>query len=80
MVTTRIFNSDNGQAVRIPAELAYGDPVQELTITRTGDVITIYPMRRSLRQAVAELREMAKPSEVEPREKPESWSPKGGPP
>ena len=68
MATTRVFKSGNSQAVRIPAELAYSDPAQELTITRNGDVITIYPARRSLRQAVAELREMAKPYEVEVRE------------
>lgn len=68
MATTRIFKSGNSQAVRIPAELAYGDATQELTITRNGDVITLYPARRSLRQAVAELREMAKPYEVERRE------------
>ncbi len=65
MPITRIFKSGNSQAVRIPADLAYGDPAQELTITRLGDVITLAPARRSLRDAVADLRAMPKPPDVE---------------
>jgi antitoxin VapB len=68
MPTTRAFKSGNSQAVRIPAELAYEDPTMELTITRTGDVITIYPARRGLKHAVALLRAMPKPATVEKRE------------
>ena len=68
MPFTRIFKSGNSQAVRIPAELAYADMSQDLKITRTGDVITIYPARRSLKDAVAILRDLPKPSEVEARE------------
>jgi antitoxin VapB len=65
MPTTRIFKSGNSQAVRIPADLAYSDPAQELTITRLGDVITLAPPRRSLRDAVADLRAMPNPPDVE---------------
>jgi antitoxin VapB len=68
MAFTRAFKSGNSQAVRIPAELAYDDMSVDLTITRTGDVITIFPARRSLKEAVAKLREMPKPPEVEKRE------------
>jgi antitoxin VapB len=68
MAITRIFKSGNSQAVRIPAELAYADMSVELKITRMGDVITIFPARDSLRDAVAILREMPKPPEVEERE------------
>jgi antitoxin VapB len=60
MATTRAFKSDNSQAIRIPADLAYADTSAELTITRTGDVITIFPKCRDLREAVALLRKMPK--------------------
>lgn len=56
MVINRAFKSGNSQAVRIPADLAYGDIAQDLRITRLGDVITIAPAKRSLTQVVAELR------------------------
>jgi antitoxin VapB len=68
MPITRAFKSGNSQAVRIPAELAYADPGQELVISRVGDVITIFPKRGSLKDAVAMLREMPRPPEVEQRE------------
>jgi antitoxin VapB len=65
---TRVFKSGNSQAVRIPAELAYADLSIDLKITRTGDVITIFPARHSLKDAVAILRDLPKPTEVERRE------------
>jgi antitoxin VapB len=68
MPITRAFKSGNSQAVRIPVELAYADPGQELRISRVGDVITIFPARRSLKDAVAILRDLPKPPEVEVRE------------
>lgn len=68
MPITRAFKSGNSQAVRIPAELAYADPGQDLRISRVGDVITIFPERGSLKEAVAILRRLPKPPEVERRE------------
>lgn len=68
MPLTRAFKSGNSQAVRIPAELAYADTSVELQITRMGDVITIFPARTGLRDAVAALRAMPKPPPSEPRE------------
>jgi antitoxin VapB len=68
MPLTRAFKSGNSQAVRIPAELAYADLGQDLRITRMGDVITIFPARNSLKDAVALLRELPKPPAVETRE------------
>ncbi len=65
---TRVFRSGNSQAVRIPAELAYGDLTVELRITRLGDVITIIPAGPSLKDAVRELRALPKPRSVEARE------------
>jgi antitoxin VapB len=68
MPRTRVFKSGNSQAVRIPAELAYADTSAELAISRHGDVITIFPARTGLKEAVAFLREMRRPAEVEKRE------------
>jgi antitoxin VapB len=71
MQTTRVFKSGDGQAVRIPADMAYDDPSQEVTIARQGDVITIAPVqpdaqpRLSLQEMVALLRSMPKPDTVE---------------
>ena len=67
MSRTRAFKSGNSQAVRIPAELAYADTDIDLEITRLGDVITIFPARNSLKDAVAALRRMPRPSRVEKR-------------
>jgi antitoxin VapB len=65
MARTRAFKSGNSQAVRIPAELAYADTNVELTITRSGDVITIYPKRQDLKRMVEELRALPKVPLVE---------------
>jgi antitoxin VapB len=67
MPRTRVFKSGNSQAVRIPAELAYADTDIDLEISRLGDVITIFPARNSLKEAVAALRRMPKPPRVEKR-------------
>jgi antitoxin VapB len=70
MPNTRAFKSGNSQAVRIPAEIAYADISQELTITRHGDVITIYPARRTMAESIAYLRTLPKPPpEEEPFER-----------
>ena len=65
---TKVFKSGNSQAVRIPAEIAFADMNAELEITRTGDVVTIYPARQNLKAMVDELRRLPKPSEIEKRE------------
>ena len=61
---TKVFKSGNSQAVRIPAEIAFADMSGDLEITRTGDVVTIYPARGDLRQAVETLLRMPKPPSV----------------
>jgi antitoxin VapB len=67
MSRTRAFKSGNSQAVRIPAEIAYADTNLELEITRSGDVITIFPARSSLKEMVAALRAIPKPEKPEKR-------------
>lgn len=64
---TRVFKSGNSHAVRLPAKIAYADAQVELEITRLGDVITIMPARRSLKEMVARLRKMPKPESAEHR-------------
>jgi antitoxin VapB len=69
MTTTRVFRSGNSQAVRIPAEMAFEDNT-EVTITRSGDVITIYPKRTgSMAEMIAALRALPSVSVVEDDER-----------
>jgi antitoxin VapB len=64
VMRTKVFKSGNSQAVRIPAEFAYADTDAPFEITRTGDVITIYPAHGNLRLAVELLRNMPKPPSI----------------
>jgi antitoxin VapB len=68
MPHARIFKLEDGQAVRIPAELAYADTNIDLEITRLGDVITIFPARVGMSDVVAALKSMPKPRHVEKRQ------------
>jgi antitoxin VapB len=68
MPRTRIFKLEDGQAVRIPAELAYADTDIDLEITRLGDVITIFPARVGVSDVVTALRSMPKPRHAEKRQ------------
>jgi antitoxin VapB len=60
MATTRQFKSGNSQAVRIPADMAFAESETELTITRLGDVITIYPKRSGFKDMIEQLRRLPK--------------------
>lgn len=55
MVTTRLFRNGNSQAVRIPAELAYGRSDLELEIERIGDELRIRPAGQPIRHALEAL-------------------------
>ncbi|WP_331375348.1 antitoxin [Sinorhizobium chiapasense] len=48
MHTTKVFKNGNSQAVRIPADLAYGQNEMEVEIERVGDELRIRPLRPSL--------------------------------
>jgi antitoxin VapB len=65
--TSRTFRSGNSEAVRLPKDVAYGEEV-ELTIVRSGDVLTIYPKRPGLRHLVDRLRELPGPGAVQARD------------
>ncbi len=47
MHVTRLFRDGDAQAVRIPAELAYGSTDIEMEIERVGDEIRLRPRRPS---------------------------------
>ena len=61
MPMTRAFKSGNSQAIRIPADIAYIDASGDFTITRTGDVITIYPARSGFDDMIRALKTLPKP-------------------
>ncbi len=65
MSLTRAFKSGNSQAIRVPAKVAYDDTTAELSVERYGDILVIAPPRESLREMVAALRALPKPSEIE---------------
>jgi antitoxin VapB len=65
--TSRTFKSGNSEAVRLPKGVAYGAEI-EVTIFRSGDVLTIYPARPPITELAARLAALATPDEVEVRE------------
>lgn len=67
IVTSRIFRSGNSEAVRLPKDIAFGEEV-EVTIVRSGDVLTIYPKRTSLREMVARLRSLPGAGDIQKRD------------
>jgi len=66
-VISRTFRSGNSDAVRLPKEISFG-PGVEVEIERQGDVVTISPRRKSVKEMLAKLRSLPKPSSVSVRE------------
>ena len=64
---SRTFRSGNSEAVRLPKGVAFGRDV-DLTIVRSGDVLTIYPSRPPIGDLVARLAALPAPREVELRD------------
>ncbi len=67
MVTSRTFRSDNGAAVRLPKEVAF-DADTEVTVIRSGDVLTIYPSGPTLADMIARLAALPRPETIESRD------------
>ena len=67
VVDSRTFRSGNSEAVRLPRDVAFGRVV-DVTIVRSGDVLTIYPSRPSVKDLVARLAELPCPADVEIRD------------
>jgi len=64
---SRTFRSGNSEAVRLPRNVAFGREI-EVTIVRSGDVLTIYPVRKSIGELVKQLAELPRPSQIEARD------------
>ncbi|MEJ0060714.1 MAG: AbrB/MazE/SpoVT family DNA-binding domain-containing protein [Terricaulis sp.] len=64
---TRTFRSGNSEAVRLPRDVAFGEDV-ELTIVRSGDVMTIYPTATSVAEMIERLRALPAPPAIEQRD------------
>jgi antitoxin VapB len=63
----RTFRSGNSEAVRLPKDVAFGREL-DVTIVRSGDVLTIFPSRPSVSDLVARLAELPRPDSVEFRD------------
>ena len=67
IINTRTFRSGNSEAVRLPRDLAFGSDV-ELTMVRSGDVLTIFPARPSVADLVSRLAALPRPRAIEVRD------------
>lgn len=65
--TSRTFRSGNSEAVRLPKAVAYGRNI-EVTIVRSGDVITISPKRPPIQEMIEKLRNLPGPDSIEVRD------------
>jgi antitoxin VapB len=66
-VTSRIFRSGNSEAVRLPKDVAFGKEM-DVTIVRSGDILTIYPKRMPLKEMLKLLDELPAPDYIEERD------------
>jgi len=64
---SRTFRSGNSEAVRLPKDVAFGREV-DVTIVRSGDVLTIYPTKGSMADLVRRLEALPKPDGIETRD------------
>ena len=67
VVRSRTFRRGNSEAIRLPRDVAFGEDV-ELVIARSGDVMTIYPVRESIPEMIARLRALPVSPTVETRD------------
>jgi len=64
---SRTFRSGNSEAVRLPKTVAFGREL-DVTIVRSGDVLTIYPARPPVSELLALLEALPGPDSVEIRD------------
>ena len=65
--TAKLFFHGRSQAVRLPKDVAFGRDV-EVTIVRSGDVLTIFPRRRPIGDLIARLANLTQPADIERRD------------
>ncbi len=66
-VDSRTFKSGNSEAVRLPKAVAFGREI-EVTIVRSGDVLTIYPAKPPIADLIRRLADLPRPASVETRD------------
>ena len=67
---TRTFRSGNSEALRLPREVAFGGEV-EVTVIRSGDVLTVFPTRGTVADLVKTLADLPRPTSIEVRDEEE---------
>lgn len=63
---TRTFRSGNSKAVRLPAEIAFGENM-ELVIAHSGDVVTLHSATTSIPEMIRRLDVLPAPPSIEAR-------------
>ena len=66
-VRSRTFRSGNSQAVRLPKDVAFDGDI-EVTIVKSGDVLTIFPARPSVADMLDKLAALPRPTVREERD------------
>jgi len=64
---SRTFRSGNSEAVRLPKAVAFGREL-EVTIVRSGDVLTIFPAKPPISELINRLAKLPKPDRIEVRD------------
>ena len=64
---SRTFRSGDSEAVLLPKDIAFGREA-ELTIVRSGDVLTIFPARPSVGDLAQRLAVLPAPADIETRD------------
>ncbi|HEY5106219.1 MAG TPA: AbrB/MazE/SpoVT family DNA-binding domain-containing protein [Caulobacteraceae bacterium] len=67
VTTSRTFRSGNSQAIKLPREVAFPDGT-EVTIVRSGEVMTIYPTKPPLSEMIERLFSLPGPDSIEVRD------------
>jgi len=70
IANSRTFRSGNSEAVRLPKDVAFGRDV-ELTVVRSGDVLTIYPRHAPIGDLIKRLATLPRPRDIEARDEEE---------
>jgi antitoxin VapB len=65
--TGRVTRRGKTEMILLPEEVAFGREV-EVTIVRSGDVMSIYPKRPSIAVMIAKLNELPAPDSIQERD------------
>jgi antitoxin VapB len=67
LADSRMFRSGISETVRLPRNVAYGREM-EVTIVRSGDVLTIYPAPKPIGDLVKQLAQLPRPTSIKERD------------